>query len=466
MTESTTSTPEAITKGAAERPDATKRAAADENRGGAAGEAGQGPAPSGFRLPDGPLPDPYDTPLAVLDVSDSRFFQRDAWRPYFARLRREDPIHYTPDSPFGAYWSITRFADLLRVESRHDVFSSYPTIAIGDTPGGENIENFIAMDPPKHGPQRMSVSGVVAPRNLVKLEPVIRAHAAEILDGLPDDGVEFDWVEAVSIELTTRMLATLFDFPFEQRNKLTYWSDLSIGSPETTGADEGADAEEVSAGLTDLATTFMGLWAERAAADPAGRNDLITMLAHGETTRDMAQRPMEFLGNIMLLIVGGNDTTRNSISGGLLALNEFPEEYDKLRANPALIPNMVSEIIRWQTPVLHMRRTLKRDFKYEGRRMKAGDKVVLWYISGNRDETEFEDADRLLIDRSAARHHVAFGFGIHRCMGNRLAEMQLRVLWEEILKRFERVEVTGPASRLKSNFIRGIRSLPARLERR
>lgn len=416
-------------------------------------------------MPDGELQDPVSTPLEELDVSDSRLYQRDAWRPYFERLRQEDPVHYMTDSPFGAYWSITRFNDIMHIEGRHDIFSSFPTIAIGDSPNGEYIENFISMDPPKHDQQRMAVTGVVAPRNLARLEPVIRGHAAEILDGLPADGEEFDWVDRVSIELTTRMLATLFDFPFEERRKLTYWSDISIGSPETTGMDEGPSQEEVMEGLNDMATTFMGLWQERAAADPADRNDLITMLAHGEQTKDMITRPLEFLGNIMLLIVGGNDTTRNSISGGVLALNQFPSEYDKLRADHAIIPNMVSEIVRWQTPVLHMRRSLKEDYEFEGKQMKAGDKVVLWYISGNRDESVHDNADQLIIDRPDARHHVSFGFGVHRCMGNRLAEMQLRIIWEEIMKRFHAIEVTGPETRLKSNFIRGIRSLPVRLHR-
>jgi cytochrome P450 len=416
-------------------------------------------------LPSGPLPDPLATPLDKLDVSDSRLYQQDAWRPYFARLRKEDPLHYTPESPFGPYWAVTRHRDIMHVETHHEVFSSFPTIAIGDSPNDQYIENFISMDPPKHDQQRMTVAGVVAPRNLLTLEPVIRGHVCDILDNLPDGNERFDWVERVSIELTTRMLATLFDFPFADRSKLTYWSDISIGSPETTGMDEGFSAEDVQAGLNDMANTFMTLWAERAAADPTGRNDLITMLAHGKDTKDMVTRPLEFLGNIMLLIVGGNDTTRNSISGGVLALNEFPQEYDKLRADQSVIPNMVSEIIRWQTPVLHMRRTLKQDYEYGGRQMKAGEKVVMWYISGNRDEDVFEDADRLVIDRPNARQHVSFGFGVHRCMGNRLAEMQLRVVWEEIMKRFRFIEVTGPVKRLKSNFIRGIRGMPVRVHR-
>ncbi|MCH2099373.1 MAG: cytochrome P450 [Pseudomonadales bacterium] len=416
-------------------------------------------------LPSGDFPDPWTTPIERVDVSDSRLFQQDAWRPYFERLRRDDPVHFTAESPFGPYWSVTKFDDIAYVERNHEIFSSFPTIAIGDSPTGEYIENFIAMDPPKHEQQRKTVQGVVAPRNLSRLEPVIRAHAAEILDALPADGVEFDWVDAVSIELTTRMLATLFDFPFEDRRKLTYWSDLSIGSPESTGMDEGAPPEEVMAGLQDMAQTFMGLWAERAAADPSERSDLITMLAHSEDTKDMVTRPLEFLGNIMLLIVGGNDTTRNSISGGVLALNQFPSEYAKLRNDPSVIPNMVSEIIRWQTPVLHMRRTLTVDHEYKGKQMKAGEKVVMWYISGNRDEDAHNDADRLIIDRPNARQHVSFGFGVHRCMGNRLAEMQLKVVWEEIQRRFHMVECVAPETRLKSNFIRGIRTLPVRLHR-
>ncbi len=416
-------------------------------------------------LQSGAFPDPAATPLEMLDVSDSRLFQQDAWYPYFERLRREDPVHYTPESPFGAYWSITKHADIMHVESHHEVFSSFPTIVIGDSPNDQYIANFISMDPPKHDQQRMTVAPVVAPRNLSKLEPEIRGHAADILDSLPDGGEVFDWVDRVSIELTTRMLATLFDFPFADRRKLTFWSDLSVGSPETTGADEGFSMEEARDGLNDMGMTFMNLWAERAAADPTDRHDLITMLAHGEDTKDMVTRPLEFLGNIMLLIVGGNDTTRNSISGGVMALNRFPEQYDKLRNDPSVIPNMVSEIIRWQTPVIHMRRTLKNDYEIRGKRMKAGERVVMWYVSGNRDEEVFDNADALDIARANARKHVSFGFGVHRCMGNRLAEMQLRVIWEEIMKRFSFIEVTGPEKRLKSNFIRGIRELPVRVHR-
>jgi cytochrome P450 len=177
----------------------------------------------------------------------------------------------------------------------------------------------------------------------------------------------------------------------------------------------------------------------------------------------MVDNPIEYLGNLMLLIVGGNDTTRNSITGGLLALNQNPHEYEKLRQNPGLITNMVSEIIRWQTPLAHMRRTALEDIDFKGHKIKKGDRVVMWYVSGNRDEEVIERADEFIIDRERSRHHVSFGFGIHRCMGNRVAEMQLRILWEEIMKRFPRIDVVGEPERVSSNFVLGYTSLPVRI---
>ena len=207
---------------------------------------------------------------------------------------------------------------------------------------------------------------------------------------------------------------------------------------------------------------FQNLWNERKDG-PVGA-DLISMLAHGESTRDMPL--MEFLGNILLLLVGGNDTTRNSISGGLLALSQHPDQYAKVRADPSLIPNMVPEIIRWQTPVAHMRRTALEDVEFGGKLIKAGDKVAMWYVSGNRDETVIETPDAFVIGRERPRQHLSFGFGIHRCVGNRLAEMQLRIIWEEILKRFPAIEVVEEPVRLKSNFIRGIKRMNVRIPAR
>lgn len=404
------------------------------------------------------LPDPLSTPLEKIDVSDARLFQQDAWRPYFERLRNEDPVHYCANSQFGPFWSITRFEDIVAVDSNHEVFSSEPAIIIGDMTEDLTVEMFIAMDPPKHDVQRRAAQPVVAPQNLAQMEVLIRSRVVEILDNLPV-GETFDWVEEVSINLTTQMLATLFDFPFEDRSKLTYWSDVAAGSPEIAGGD--VSPEERIPAMMECLETFTRLWHERKGKE--GGFDLISLLQRDPNTSDLPDRPMEFLGNILLLIVGGNDTTRNSATGGVLALNQNPAEYDKLRDNPGLIPGMVSEIIRWQTPLAHMRRTATRDVEFKGKQISKGDKVVMWYVSGNRDESAIEQADEFIIDRANPRHHVSFGFGVHRCMGNRLAEMQLRILWEEIMQRFSFVEVVEEPEWVQSNFVRGYKSLPVRV---
>ncbi len=412
--------------------------------------------------------DVQSIPLDKLDVSDPILFQEDRWQPFFARLREEAPVHYCADTEIGAYWSVSSHAMIKQVDTNHQIFSSAEGIAIADPPIDEEeleqnvpIENFIAMDPPGHDVQRATVAPSVAPSNLANFEPLIRERVEDILDNLPV-GETFNWVHEVSVELTARMLATLFDFPYEDRHKLIYWSDITTNVPALTGVETDLDHRKEE--LMLCATSFMQLWQERAAAEP--KFDLISMLAHGEETKDMIQNPLLFLGNVLLLIVGGNDTTRNSISGGVVALNEFPDQYQKLRDNPGLIPNMVSEMVRWQTPVIHMRRTALQDFELGGKSIKQGDKVVMWYLSGNRDEEVYPDADKLIIDRPNARSHVAFGFGIHRCMGNRLAEMQLRVLWEEIMKRFDKIELVGDVVRLPNNFIRGIAEVPVRVTRR
>jgi cytochrome P450 len=373
----------------------------------------------------------------------------------FDRLRKEEPVHFCPESVHGPYWSVTKFNDIMHVDTHHDLFSSEGGITIAEQDEDFTLPMFIAMDPPKHDHQRMTVQGVVAPMNLAKLEGTIRERAGKILDGLPRNET-FNWVDRVSIELTTQMLATLFDFPFEERRKLTRWSDVATAD-DNSGIIESEDARRAE--LFECLGYFTNLWNERVNAPPS--NDLISMLAHGESTKNMG--PMEYLGNLILLIVGGNDTTRNSISGGLWFLNRFPSEYAKLRANPGLIPNMVSEIIRYQTPLAHMRRRALADTEIGGKQIRKGDKVIMWYISGNRDEDVIDRPYEFLIDRPKARQHLSFGFGIHRCMGNRLAEMQLRVLWEEIMKRFDKVEVVGDPTHVPSSFVHGYTDLPVRI---
>ena len=391
------------------------------------------------------------------DVSHPGLYRDDAWQEPFARLRRDDPVHRHADSPYGPYWSVTRYADIMKVELDPATYSSASAlggIQITDQPQGEELPNFIRMDPPRHTAQRKTVAPIVAPTNLANMEGLIRERTAAVLDGLPR-GETFDWVDRVSTELTAMMLATLFDFPFADRRKLTRWSDVAIANIEAEDAVVKSNAERM-AELTEMGQTMAAIWAERIRQPP--KFDLISMMAHAEATRDMPTA--EFIGNFALLIVGGNDTTRNSMTGGLMALAENPGELAKVRADRSLVPNLVSEIIRYQTPVIHMRRTATRDTELCGKAIAAGDKVVMWYISGNRCERAMDAPDRFDIERPKVRQHLAFGAGIHRCVGDRLAEMQLRILWEEILARDLEIETVGPPVRLYSNFIRGIRTLP------
>lgn len=400
----------------------------------------------------------FSTPLSQFHPGDPELFRSDSHWPYFERLRKEEPVHWCKTSPVGPYWSVTKYHDIVKVDTSPAIFSSDLNVGgfmLRDPAPEYKWPSFIAMDEPAHGPQRASVGGMFEPDHLERMETAFRRQSAEVLDKLPTNEV-FDFVERVAIELTTQMLAMLFDFPFEDRRKLTRWSDVATALPKSgvfeSEAQRRAEFAEMDARLSQL-------WNER--RDAAPRPDLISMMAHSEATRKMGKA--NFLGNVILLIVGGNDTTRNSMTGSVLALNEFPNEYEKLRANLSLIESFASEAIRWQTPLAHMRRTALQDTELGDKIIRKGDRVAMWYVSGNRDDEVIEDADRFVIDRPYPRRHLSFGFGPHRCIGRRLAELQLKVLWEELLRRFSRIEVVGEPTRVLSNFVRGYASLPVRL---
>ena len=412
------------------------------------------------------IPDAYSVPLDKIHPAEPALFKNNVMWSYFERLRKEDPVHYCKrpfdmgmgeflDEEIGPYWSITKYNDIMDVDTNHKVFSSEPAITLFDPREEFTTPMFIAMDPPKHDVQRKAVNPVVAPSNLKNMEGLIRERTQNVLDSLPKNE-PFDFVKSVSIELTTQMLATLFDFPFEDRYKLTRWSDVATARP---GDGIIENDEQRYSELYECLEYFTKLWNERVNSDP--KTDLISMLAHNPLTRNM--EPMEYLGNLILLIVGGNDTTRNSMTGGIVALNENPDQYEKLRDNHDLIYSMVPEIIRWQTPLAYMRRTALEDVEIRDKKIKKGDKVVMWYVSGNRDEEVIDNPNLFIIDRERPRNHLSFGFGIHRCVGNRLADMQLEILWEEIMKRYKNIKVIGEPERVNSSFVKGYLSLPVKI---
>ena len=403
------------------------------------------------QLQDDVIEDPYD-------VSRAELYAEDRWHEPFRKLRAEAPIHYVADSRFGPYWSVSTYKPIIHIEALPKIFSSsweYGGISISfDSEklleGEIRMPMFIAMDPPNHTGQRRTVAPAFGPTEVAAMKDEIRQRTAEVIDSLPI-GEAFDWVEKLSIELTTGMLARLFDFPWEERHKLTYWSDLG-GDVELIRRPGGLELR--NGALFEMAGAFGALWQEKA-ANPG--KDLISIMLQSDAMNHMSHE--EFMGNLILLIVGGNDTTRNSMTGYAYGLAQFPTERAKLEANPELIPNAVQEIIRWQTPLAHMRRTVMEDTQVDGHQMKKGDKVVLWYISANREEAIFDDPDTLRVDRENARRHLAFGYGIHRCVGARVAEMQLVVLLEEMAKRRLRVNVVEEPERVAACFVHGYKKL-------
>ncbi|MFN7179191.1 cytochrome P450 [Hyphomonas sp.] len=395
--------------------------------------------------------------LETLDVVDPEMWRQGKFWDRLERLRKEDPVHYTPDSFVGPYWSVTLYEDIMAVDTDHKRFSSsweHGGITLGGSVPDFEMPMFIAMDEPRHSEQRKTVQPAVAPNMLKEYEPLIRERTRKVLDSLPVNE-PFDWVDRVSIELTGMMLATLFDYPQERRRELTRWSDIvtNMHNPDICPGGE----EQWKKELMDCLMVFMGIFQEK--QNKPESMDLISLLAHGEKTRNMT--PMELLGNVVLLIVGGNDTSRNTMSASVYALNKYPDQYAKLKEDPGLIPNMVSETIRWQTPLSFMRRTALEDVTIRGKTIKKGEQIAMWYVSGNRDETFWDqDPNDFIIDRKNARQHLSFGFGIHRCVGNRLAELQLRILWEELMARYEHIEVLAEPSYTSGAFVRGYTWMP------
>ena len=407
---------------------------------------------------------PEKTVFDPIDVSLAELYTEDRWQEPFRKLRANAPIQYVPDSKFGPYWSVSTYKPIVHIEALPKIFSSsfeYGGISIAFypdrlLPDEFRQPQFIAMDPPQHTAQRRTIAPAFGPSEVKTMQDEVRQRTAEVLDSLPI-GEPFDWVEKLSIELTTGMLAKLFDFPWDERDKLTYWSNM-LGDVELVHQEGGIARRNKIA--MEMAGAFAELWQRKAAGEPG--KDLISVMMQSDAMSEMSQE--EFIGNLILLIVGGKDTTRNSMSAYAYGLSQFPEERAKLEVDPSLIPNAVSELIRWQTPLSHMRRTVMEDTEFEGVQMKKGDKVVLWYISANRDESVFDDPDSIRVDRENARRHLSFGYGIHRCVGARVAELQLHVLLEEMAKRRLRVDVLEEPERVPACFVHGYKKMMVKLE--
>jgi len=311
------------------------------------------------------------------------------------------------------------------------------------------------MDGERHAAQRKVVQPSFNPSEMMRRDLEIRERTKALFDALPV-GETFDWVERVSIPLTIGMLCILFDFPWEERHDLKRWSDwASDVSPDNSPERYNQFLEQMG----QMLARFDRLLEEKRALPPA--DDLMSRVIHSEAMGNMA--PMERIANIALLIVGGNDTTRNSMSGFVEACNLYPDALTTLRADPSLIPNAAQEIIRWQSPVTHMRRTCMEDTELAGQKISKGDKVVLWYISGNRDESVFPDSERFDVARDNARRHIGFGYGVHRCVGARLAELQLAAVIGEIVNRNIRIDMQGEPDRLASCFLHGFVHMPVRI---
>jgi len=396
----------------------------------------------------------------------------------FTQFRREEPVAWCPEPWNGpGFWSITKYDDIHAISKLPQIFSSdarlggitLPDPVMIATRQGMTLEqlmqrdsNFqqfeggrsmIMMDPPEHVQHRRMVAPGFTPQRLDALTPKIRARARDILDGLRDQ-TEYEFISKVAAELPVQMLAELFGVPQEDRHKLFQWSNIIIGGDDP---DIAISREHVNQAFMDLAVYAMGLYAARK-ENPG--DDLITMLVNTQ----VGGEPMsiaDYLSAFILLVVAGNETTRNSISGGTLALSQFPAEKKKLLDDPSLIPGAVDEIIRWVHPVIYMRRTALEDYTLRGVTIKKGDKLALWYMSGNRDEEKWADPFTFNVTRNGPRH-LSFGYGQHLCIGWRLAEIQLTVLLEEMLARFPDIEVTGGITKMRTNFLNSIKTMQVR----
>jgi linalool 8-monooxygenase len=397
------------------------------------------------------------------DLKDPDLYMRDEHHEVFRKLRAEEPVYWNPEADAAGFWAITRYDDIEAISKNPALFSSaknnggHRIFNENEIDGNDTDASMISMDPPEHAAYRRMVTPGFVPKRITGMEERIRSRVTRLLDNLPKTG-EAEFISAVAAALPIEVLAELFGVPQSDGAKLFEWSNATVGEddPELRVSDE-----YMRHCVMEMAGYAAGLWQQR--LEKPGE-DLISMLAHSKPGGEAMSFPT-YIGTFILLVVAGNETTRNSISGGLLALSQNPQERQKLLEDPSLIPSAVQEIVRWVSPVLHMRRTATADTEIRGRKIARGDKVVMWYASANRDEAAFDDPCRFDVaryTRSDVPTQLGFGAGQHFCLGSRLAELQLKILFEELLRRFPDIHVSGPIRRLRSNFISGIKEMPVR----
>lgn len=396
--------------------------------------------------------------MAAIDLKDPDLYQTDAFHAAFAELRRTDPVYWNPEQDGPGFWAITKFEDVVAVSKDPRLFSSarakgghriFDETHLG---GDDSLDaSMISMDPPEHNQFRRMVTPGFIPGRIAEMEARIRARTGDIIDRIAGKG-EVEFVSTVAAELPIQVLAELFGVPQEDRGKLFEWSNAVVGEDDP---ELRSSQDYMNQCMQEMAMYSLGLWQQRVAS-PTG--DLISMLAHSKVDGD-AMSMQRYLATFILLVVAGNETTRNSISGGLLALSQFPEQRKKLIDDPSLIASAASEIVRWVSPVLHMRRTATADTELRGKQIRAGDKIVMWYASANRDEDVFADPFAFNPARTQPPGHLGFGIGQHFCLGSRLAELQLKVMFEELLRRLPDITVKGPVRKVRSNFLNSIKEM-------
>ena len=413
---------------------------------------------------------------ARISLSKAATFQdQSAVHEIFKELRREDPVAWCPQLEGGrGFWSVTKYDDIQFVSKNPKIFSSdrvhggitfetEETRRIRTISRGKEVQDkfknlnileagdsMIQMDPPAHTKRRHMVAPGFSPKRLLNLTPQIRKRCVDILTQISGKG-ECEFISSVAAELPIQMLAELFGVSQGDRKKLLEWSNAIIGSDDP---DMRLDTDHVITVLTELYQYAIEMHAKR--REKPG-DDLISMLTNTEVEGKLMSMN-DYVSAFILLIVAGNETTRNSISGGVLALSQHPKERQKLLEDPSLIDKAVDEIIRWVHPVIYMGRSALEDIKLGDKNIKKGDRLVLWYMSGNRDEDKWDDPFLFNVSRNGPRH-LSFGYGQHLCIGWRLAEIQLTVCIEELLKRFPDFEVRGEIKRMRSNFLNSIKSM-------